>query len=157
MQFTAQIDVNALGNAIEETFNRVRIPVQAAMAETCFDVTINNFGMSGEDRPVEWESLDDKYAKRVGRSFATLDLKEFKKEGSDKKLIDSVDWNADNPDFALVYLNDPPVYAAAHQWGESGMPERPFLPIVKGSETLTPYTEGKCLDAANKALQEALG
>jgi len=150
MQFTAQIDVNALGNAIDETFNRVRIPVQAAMAETCFDVTINNFGMSGEDRPVEWEALrDDKYARKVGRDYATLNLT--------GELEKSVTFDASNPDYAEVFLSNPPVYAAAHQWGESGMPERPFLPIQKDTETLTPYTEGKCLDAANKALQEALG
>lgn len=124
----------------------VKIKVQSAMAETLFNIAWNNFGFDGEDRPTQWPALTEKYAKRVKRSDATLILSE--------DLIESLKWDGSNADAAVVY-NDSP-YAVAHQFGvpENNLPPRPFMPIQ--GDGLTPYSEARVIEAAGKALEEAL-
>jgi phage gpG-like protein len=143
------IDSQAFASSIMAEFNRVKIPCQAAMAEAVMETTRNNFGQSGEDRPVEWEALkDSRYAKKVGRDYATLNL--------NGELESSITFDGSNADAAVVYCDNEPVYATAHQYGEGRMPERPFFPIVPMSNELTPTMQAKCLDVCDRTLTELL-
>lgn len=132
----------------QETLNEIRLACQAAMATRFYDITMNNFGSGdGEDRPEPWVDLSDNYARRVKRTYPTLEL-----HGD---LITSVTPVTDVLEYASVETNNP--YALSHQEGvyENNLPARPFFPIDQSGE-LTPYTESECLNAAESALSEVL-
>lgn len=159
---------------LQEVFNRslesVKIPVQTAMAET-FEVMVKtNIGaVGGEFRPADWPALmgdktkdggrkvPSKYAKRVGRLYATLSGKDDpKRKGGKVTLEDSIDH--DNfDDYSVVYSRGCE-YAAAHQYGEGKMPPRPFFPMTgeQGSEEITEQAMAELVIAAENALANEL-
>jgi len=141
------IDQAEFDATLMELFQKAKVPCQAAMADAFAMVVDNNFGQDGEDRPLDWVPLSKPYANRVKRPYATLEL--------DGELRSSVWVLPDGQDAAVVETVNP--YATAHQWGENNMPPRPFFPITgPDGETVTPYTEAKCLDAGSVALERAL-
>lgn len=146
---TIEISINELGleRMVEEVFNRVKIPVQAAMAGEFREITLANFGASGVARPRDWAELSKRYSKRVHRDYATLHL--------NGDLFDSIEIDPFSEDGAAVFTNNP--YASTHQFGDASrnIPARPFMPIQLDRE-LTPYARNRVLEAAGDALSREL-
>ena len=150
MTITLDIDANTFASGLEAIFARVKVPCQAAMANAFAGVVDSNFGSAGnegQDRPIEWENLrSKKYAKRVGRTHATLEL-----EG---ELRSSVYVLPDGEDAAIVETLHS--YAGTHQFGDTSrnIAERPFFPIM-GNE-VTEFTTQKCLESCAAELERSL-
>lgn len=149
----AEIDQNSLDQFqrwLMFKFERVRQPVQEAMAEKFFEITRLNFGQFGVDRPVEWAPLEEKYAKKVGRDYATLSIT--------GKLEGAIQMESD-PDKSRVFISKDDVpYALAHQYGYAprGLPARPYFPI-DAHGNLTPFTYGEVMAAARDAVERFIG
>ena len=149
----AQFD-KLLGNR----FASARTEVQAAMALAFYEIVMGNIGGSfGVDRPSEWPPLTQAYAKRVNRSFATLEV-----TGA---LRNAVKINTDNPFQSTVSIsNDDVPYALVHQFGGgNNIPARPYFPIEPGGSAEagvdfgpTPFAREWVLDAAREELRRAL-
>lgn len=119
------------------------VRVQNAMAIPLADIIYNNFGFSGQDRPVEWPVLSKSYAKEFhdGDITPTLVL-----SGA---LKDATNIEPSNGQYARVYNDNE--YASIHQWGVPGkLHARPFFPLY-GDENfseLTPFAESEIMSAA---------
>jgi len=146
MNFTAQIDGNF--DIPNELWDSAIASVETAMAHRFATIANHNFGFNGEDRPTPWPALSSKYAKefhdgnRIPKLILSGDLQR------------SIKIKESNGDGAEVYTDNE--YAVDHQYGvpEINLPARPFFSIVGNS--LTPYAEAQCLNAANNALVRAL-
>lgn len=73
MTFELTIDTNDLAEIFYLPQEKVNA-IQNAGAAELLETVRSNFGQEGVDRPEPWGSLTDRYAKRVGRSYATLYL-----------------------------------------------------------------------------------
>jgi phage gpG-like protein len=129
-----------------------------AMAARFKMICVQNLGEGGIDRPVQWKSLSDRYAKRVNRSFATLDTDIGKSPYNGRRptgtLSRSIRINVGN-DSAVIYVDPEEVpYAYDHQFGEGHMPARPFFPMTEIG--LTPYAEQELIAVAEEILESAL-
>lgn len=124
----------------------VREQVQEAMALRLKSIINNNLGVVGEDRPNAWAALSQKYAKRVGRAYATL--------YDTGRLSRSVK-HASYPEYAIVYQDYAEAqYGEAHQYGEGHMPVRKFFPVQ--GDSLTAHSESEVIAAAAAQLMESL-
>jgi phage gpG-like protein len=150
MTFTLQLEsADLLPDSLLE---EIKAGCQLAMA-TAFKITAqNNLGEEGEDRPTVWRDLSNsprgkKYQKMVGRSIATL-----YETGA---LHDSIAVDESmQPEACAVVCNSE--YGYDHQFGDAsrGLPSRPFFPMI--GDELTPYTEAKCIEAAQDRLATIL-
>ena len=146
MNFELKIDdLNSqLENAFKNLVSRpvARRQILGAMAARFKLSCIQNLGHSGEDRPNEWSALSPKYARRVGRPDATLDLT--------GRLMRSIRVNVQD-DYAEVFVDpDECVYAARHQWGDETMPKRAFFPMTETE--ITPLAYEQVVEAAQDML-----
>lgn len=112
-------------------------------------VTKGNFGPTGIDRPEPWVFLTPDYTRRVGRPFATLDLKtpkgKFRKSEYQKlktSFLTNVGVNS-------ATLTNTVPYADAHQLGEGNMPRRPFYPVTPDGY-LTSFAENRLEQIVDK-------
>lgn len=143
-----QSELDAMGLRIERDLNLVKSDVQLAMGVAFFDIVKGNFGFLGIDRPDEWAPLSPAYAKKVKRTYATLEVT--------GKMMNAV--KLDNNDFDASHVslsNDDVAYATAHHYGTSKLPVRRVFPIDSQGEVM-PYTAGEVTNAAIAALQIAL-
>lgn len=101
--------------------------LHAEIGQEVLTITKENFN-STVGRPIEWAPLSPKYAKRVGRSHATLYVS--------GRLFAGFQMTAGHD--SAVISNDV-IHAAAHQYGVSArnLPARPFVPIL--GDQLTAY------------------
>lgn len=137
-----------LGAALELKPEAVQ-QIQGAMGEKLFEIVRFNIGKEGVDRPRSWAALSPKYAKRVGRDYATLDL-----TGA---LAGAIKFDNSNPDFASVSISDSDViYATSHQWGDGHLPARPYFPMSISGE-FTTFTTAAVLEAAQEELSKIQG
>ena len=155
MMVALDINANDLVALVQQEFNRVKVPCQAAMAKEFHRIVIANFEQDGgEDRPEEWEKLRYMYAEAVHGGDRTPRLQ------LSGDLLASIDIGDTEMDAASVFTYNP--YASFHQNGgvsEFGgksynIPARPFFPIV--GEEVTPYTTDKCVAACEEKLTELL-
>jgi phage gpG-like protein len=150
MQFTITVEnfEPELRHAFDQLQNRPTAlrQVLGAMAAKFKYLCMMNTGFSGIDRPHEWDALSPRYAKRVHRDFATMDLT--------GNLMRSIRMQV-HPDYSEVFIapDDCP-YASRHQWGDEIMPARPFFPMTE--DGLTPYAEQEVVSAAQDMLAESL-
>ncbi len=112
------------------------------------DITQQNFGPSGIDRPQPWKPLSQNYASewKDGDTTPTLMMSDEKhnlRNPNLPHLIDCFDAKV-NEDKAVLTNRSP--YADNHQLG-LGIPARPYYP-VNGDE-LTPYAESKMVEIVN--------
>jgi hypothetical protein len=151
MTFTLQFE--SVEIVSDEMLNRIKSQCQLQMARA-FKVTAkNNLGEPpGEDRPEQWKDLSDSptglaYQKKVGRSIATL----YETGALSRSIV--VDESAQPESASVVCLSD---YGADLHFGETSnhLPERPFFPMV--GDDLTPYTEVRCMEAAEDWLRDNL-
>lgn len=112
--------------------NRRRILL--AMGALLRDATIRNIGNSGPDRPNAWSNLTPEYAKRIGRTHATLIMTaaERIKEGkaaSLPHLRDMISVTGATGEKATVTADV--TYAAKHQLRG---PRRPYFPVKANNQ-----------------------
>ena len=143
-----------LEGSLEEIFNRVKQPVQNAMADVFHQTVMANFGQSGLDRPWEWADLEPGYAKKVHRTYATLYV--------DGKLASAVKVEYGENCASVSISKDDVVYALIHQFGgQAGknhaatIPARPYFPIDERGQIM-PYTLKSCLEIAELQLRKEL-
>jgi phage gpG-like protein len=118
--------------------------VHERVASALHSHTLKNLGDEGIDRPHQWEELRSNWKKVVNRTHATLYWK--------GNLARSIQHDG-LVEYAIVFSDSP--YAAAHQFGEGKMPERPFLPMV--GDNLTAMAEAVAIEAVESALAEWFG
>jgi hypothetical protein len=153
MTYTLDIPSSEIGRVAQELQRKielVRSDVQLAMAEAFEDTVLNNFGPVGEDRPFDWPPLSPAYAKKVGRTFATLYV-----TGSMKQAV-KIDSQMESADVVLADADC--AYATPHhalRVASPGLPTRRVFPIDEANE-VTPYTFRKVVDAAADALGRML-
>jgi phage gpG-like protein len=150
MTVTIQVgSLDALGSALMELANGLRVPVQDAMAETLQSIVQSNFGVGeGEDRPEPWQPLSQGYAKAAHGGDTTPT------EILSGDMKDSIQVETGNPEYARVFTNCE--YAAIQQWGggEWNTPARPFFPIIgdRNTGTLTQHTQDELRQSAEEAI-----
>jgi phage gpG-like protein len=155
VKVAASISFGPSGVIPEGLLTAAKVHAQSAMAQVFYETVLENFGPGpGEDRPIVWRDLTEKYAeaKHQGDTTPTLILK--------GGLLDSVSmgdvFTEDHEAEARVYTDCP--IASYHQYGvpANNLPPRPFFPMEgeEGNETITPQTEQKCLEAAAKAIAD---
>lgn len=108
-------------------------------------LTLQNFGVTGTDRPTEWAPLSEDYAKRVKRSYATMDLK--------GDLFRS--FRVGQPDGTSITVSTSISYAEAQQYGTDRMPPRPFFPITADGG-LTNHAQNVLETTASLSLQRIM-
>jgi hypothetical protein len=141
MKASFKFNEGKLVRDVSAIFDEVKEPTQNAMAQTFEFCVMRNFGFTGFERPNEWPLLSPAYAKRVGRTVATLELTgameaELKTEGN------------------VVSLSDETVkYALKHE-NAIGVPRRSVFPMVDGE--CLPRTYTAVLDAAQEELKNIL-
>jgi len=147
MTFTLQADsLGTSGESLLRWAESLRVPVQQEMAARLQDITQNNFGLDGEDRPSEWQPLSIGYARTAHGGDTTP------KEILSGDMLDSIRVEDTSPEFARVFTDMD--YAATQQWGggEWNTPARPFFPLFgsEDSPELTPYSEAEVWTAARE-------
>jgi len=159
MNVELNIDSAAFEQSVMAEFARVKVSCQFKMAEAFQDMAIKNLGdATGEqDRPIKWDGLKEKYAKRIGRSHATLYLDPAEAaivRAESGKLMESIVISQNNADAAVVSSDCE--YAVTHQDGDisRNIPARPFFPIINGE--VTSYTTAKCLEACKAEMERSL-
>jgi phage gpG-like protein len=153
MTFSATISPESIASfstAVKSRLEAARQPVQAAMAETLFNVVDANFGSVGWDRPFEWAPLSPSYAKKVGREFATLFVTGALKATLEKES---------GPEVASVSMgNSSQVpYALAHHYGvaQNNLPARRVFPLDESGK-VTDKTVAVVIQSAKAALKGVL-
>ena len=152
MEFSIAITKNFVSDDFNYLFTDSDMrQIQNAMAIPLADIVTNNFGYSGQDRPVPWPALGGKYALEFhgGDTTPTLQL------SGDLQSATKID--PSNGEYARVY-NDSE-YAANHQWGIPGkLHARPFFPLIgdENDSVLTPFAESEVVGAATLEVERIL-
>lgn len=139
--------VSPLLDAIIQTFEKERHNILKDLGEKFLELTLSNFGANGENRSTPWKSLSKKYAKKVGRSYATLDRTGALKESIKLKITS---------EYAIISTSNK--YAAAQAFGyrPRNLPARNFWPIQNyGSPsygTLVPNANEQMFNTLNKSI-----
>jgi hypothetical protein len=147
-----ELDIKTLDiDFSHEIFEQVKIPIQAAMAGRFAEICRENIGSAfGAHRASDWTDLTDKYAKRVGRTEATLFLtpaEAAKIGGESGKLFNSIQVDPYPQEAAVVFSDCE--YAAVQQ------KTRPFFPMTPDGE-ITPYAKDEVTRAAQNELDRIL-
>ena len=134
---------NAFEEVSKAAYEQFRGPVTDAAVTELGLIVRENFGATGVDRPLDWPSLNPRYAQRKhgGDVTPTLIL-----TGA---LRDSIVVNLGDPDNAYVTSHNE--LAAYHQYGGPHLPMRPMFPMDDNG-VITPYTVERVTAAAQKCL-----
>lgn len=127
----------------------VKGQVEGAMAEKFQECVLANFGATGLFRPWSgWAPLSPAYAKKVGRTYATLEVSGRLKQNV---LIES------RGEHVEVTSSDERVpYATVHQFGGgNSIPAREYFPIGTDGE-VTRQVQDLVVEAAHRKLAEIL-
>ena len=138
----ANEELAKMTDAILGAIESAQPAVEEHMAKVYCDIVKSNIGDSGPAREIEWAPLVPWYAKKVGRSHATLRVT--------GELLASI-----KPVQNTVEANSS--YAAAHQEGvlSKNLPRRPFFPM-KANNDPTEYAQNAMQNAAADKLSEVL-
>lgn len=131
--------------AVSEILNDPELltAIHEAIASRVHSIVLKNFGESGLDRPSSWSPLSPRYANRVKRTFATLEL-----SGNLKRSVRSTS----SPAEAVIWQDSSVPYGAAHQFGSEKLPARPFFPMV--GDGVTPFVEQQISEAVEESITE---
>lgn len=129
VNINVQINVTVNLYPVIEALDGLREPVQSAMADAMYGIVMGNFGESGLMRPWEWQALSSAYAKRVGRTYATLYV-----TGALKSTVTK---SSDSEAGRVGMANSGLVpYAMRHHKGDDIMPSRRVFPLDSGNDVL---------------------
>lgn len=142
MNIRYSLDEKKFANDLSEIFEEVKTPVEKAMAVRFEDAVRANFGFIGFERPNEWADLSPEYARRVGRTVATLEV-----TGAMKAQLRS-------EENVVKITNDVVTYATFHESGTSKMPKRALFPMEDGE--CMPKTLELVMNAAQNELRRIL-
>lgn len=150
IQFNVTItELERFGHGLSGLVQALRGAAHQAMAERFYEIVANNFGESGEDRPSAWAPLTPRYAKRVGREYATLAVT--------GRLFDAVKVESDMNSGRVSVSNSDCPYALVHQYGGgNNIPARPYFPIEADGEP-TSYAQSVCWEAGAEVIADLLG
>lgn len=142
----AQLE-QGFNEAINEILNDPELltAIHEAIASRVHSIVLQNFGQSGIDRPSAWSPLSARYAKRVKRSYATLEL-----TGELKRSVRS----ESSPSEAVIWQDDSVPYGAAHQFGSDKLPARPYFPII--GDSVSAYTIQQIEEVVEETITEFL-
>lgn len=147
--------LSALEKDVERTLIYVRPQANAAMRDRFYEIVMNNFGYAGAERPWSWERLSPKYAEKVGRKVATLEV-----SGALKAAV--MKGGAEGASVTVSLSNSDIPYATAHHDGvpfgnrsHPGLPGRRVFPMDENGE-VTDWAREQIVEAAQKALADAL-
>lgn len=151
----SQADLDAFGIETSRELWAIQSDVNLAMADAYAKLVDSNFGAVGVARSETWPPLSPKYADKVGRSYATLEV-----SGLLRSVV-RVD-NSDLEQSTVSVSKDECVYALIHQVGgwtgrglRSYIPARPYFPMYENGMP-TDIAEREVIQAARTALAEAL-
>lgn len=135
----SDLDVRITGIQVQiDAFPVDKTKVHLAMAQAYLRLVQGTFGQHGEFRQSEWQPLSPRYAKRVGRPYATLYVS--------GRLYRSISASADAQAGHVISEGVP--YNLTHQQGypPRNIPRRPFFPM---------WPNGQPTDLAVKTVTEA--
>jgi phage gpG-like protein len=128
--------------------------VTRAMARRFWEITRNNFGSAGEDRPEVWSPLSQSYIRQLIRKGIGPLIPTLLRRGL---LMNSIRLTSSGKT-AEVWTDNP--YAMAHQFGYGKIPRRAYFPVVsrenESEARLTPYAESEVLKAGKRELDSIL-
>lgn len=144
MNFTLNIsdsDLTQFESAMTAKLESLRQPVQSAMADALHGIVSANFGSHGFMRPWDWQELSPAYAKKVGRTFATLSV-----SGALKSTLRTDNSNPESSSVSMSKTGLVP-YTFAHHYGnpenagstKSGsgeMPARRVFPLNANGQVM---------------------
>ena len=119
-----------------------------------YDITRNNLGVSGVDRPHPWAPLSESYKRELRKkSLGTPLVPTLLRTGTLRASIRIGDLTNNS----ISIWTDCP-YAAEHQFGApwKRLPARPYFPVI-GANQLTPYAARRIEAAMTTALLNAAG
>lgn len=98
------------------------------------DISMLNFGNTGIARPADWKILSEKYAREMKNGIRTPNL--ILKGELLAGFVHTVGENN-------ATLTNLVTYADEHQFGAEykNLPARPFYPVTRDGEELTPFAE----------------
>lgn len=142
-------DLRGLGLSIEKRLGLLRGPVHGAMANQFRQTVYDNLGATGLFRPHLWASLSPTYARKVKRTYATLNVSGALRAGIKRE--------SNEVRGRVSISNNDVAYALAHQWGnpKGNLPDRPYFPIHKDGKVLQAVKD-LVLKAARLALTNKL-
>ena len=141
----SETQVNAMTRNIALEAAKVAHPVEWAMAEMFQGCVLANFGPTGAFRPWSgWPPLSKAYAKKVGRTYATLEVT--------GRLKSNVMIDGDG-DHVKVVADDALVpYSTVHQYGGgNNIPQREYFPMYDDGN-VTRQVQDLCLEEAKKVI-----
>lgn len=143
-------ELNMMEASIKGQIDEASKKIEWAMAQKFQECVLANFGASGPYRPWSgWPPLSPAYAKKVGRTYATLEVSGRLKSAV---LIDL----KENNRFSVVAEDSRVPYATVHQYGGgNNIPAREYFPMTEDGE-VTRQVQDIVLEAAYKAAQEAI-
>ena len=145
-----EAELTSFTKEIRQKVEDARPKVQADMALKFQECVLDNFGESGPFRTIPWVKLSPAYAKKVGRTYATLEVSGALKSNVLLSADGSPDHMAVEADNAMI------PYSTVHQYGGgNNIPARPYFPITEDGEVIESVNM-IVTDAARLALQEAL-
>lgn len=128
LTISASVSISAssqasLKRALVKKIEASRRPVNKAMVEQFRQCTYDNLGSSGAFRPHQWADLSPAYARKVKRTYATLNVTGL--------LRSAIKTDADDNRGRLSIKKADCEYALAHQFGNPAraLPDRPYVPI----------------------------
>lgn len=143
------LELRGLEREVKQHFVAVQGRVEYAMAEKFLKCVLDNFGATGRFRPWSgWPPLSPAYAKKVGRSYATLEVS--------GRLKESVLIELSGRNFAVTADDARVPYATVHQFGGgNNIPQREYFPMYDDG-TVYRQVQDEVQAAAEKELERLL-
>jgi phage gpG-like protein len=132
MQVTLQVQSTDAFDQIAKRLQEAKGAVQQKMASVFREAVWSNFGGAERFVVAPYAPLSPSYARKVGRSYATLEVS--------GKLKGAIYTGISDEDAATVSVEGID-YAASHQFGNKNMPRRPFFPLTEDGEVLSEVEE----------------
>lgn len=115
------------------------------------DITQQNFGNVGLDRPRAWPLLNQRYAQewKYGDTTPNLMLSPEKHNLRNPNLPHLIDCFRAMVNENKATLTNLSPYADNHQLG-LGIPARPYYPVTDDGQNLTPFSESRLKEIVDK-------
>lgn len=135
-----RLQLNLIAERLMRQAEKLRSPVHNAMAVQFRQCVFDNFGPSGMFRPFQWAKLSPRYARKVGRDYATLNVT--------GKLRSAIKMASSEVKGTVSVSKADCDYSLAHQFGyeKNNLPARPYFPI---------NTDGTVLNAVKELVRRS--
>lgn len=142
-----EMTLHALSLRLNTTLSDLKHQLQRAMAKRLLWCVHQNFGGAERFVTKPYPPLSEKYAERVGRSFATLYV-----TGALKNSVQIFEQGEE----VSVGLDGSVPYDLVHQYGGgNNIPARPYFPLDENDDVL-PEVQDLVMEAAQEELERML-